>query len=275
MLVCQGVRHLPGNDSLRQPFDDGGLADTGLPDEHRVVLRPPRKDLHDPLNLVTPADHRVQLAIARQLSEVPAELIEPQWSRRWTSRWSAAAASPGVRARGRLLALYSGEQLDHGLADFVELRSELLQHLSRDAFTLANEPEEDVLSADVVVTKLQCLAERQLENLLCPRGERDVAARRLRPLPDDLDNLLTDRLEVDAEALETTSSDALALVDQPEEDVLGADVVVVEETSFFLSKDHDSSCPVREPLKHVFSPQKNLWRSIHSGASLSIAKGLV
>ena len=41
--------------------------------------------------------------------------------------------------------------------------------------------------------------------------------------------------EVDAEAFESAGSYALALMDQAEQDVLGADVVVVEQPGFFLS----------------------------------------
>ena len=61
----------------------------------------------------------------------------------------------------------------------MELRAEFLQHLSGDAFTLTDQTEKDVLGTDVVVTKLQRLSQRELENLLGTRSERDVAGRRL------------------------------------------------------------------------------------------------
>ena len=38
-LVAQVLRHVAGDDLLRQPFDDRRLADAGLADDHRVVLR--------------------------------------------------------------------------------------------------------------------------------------------------------------------------------------------------------------------------------------------
>ena len=37
-LVPQVLRHVAGDDLLRQAFDDRGLADAGLTDDHRVVL---------------------------------------------------------------------------------------------------------------------------------------------------------------------------------------------------------------------------------------------
>ena len=51
--------------------------------------------------------------------------------------------------------------------------------------------------------------------------------------------------------LERLGGDALALVDQPEQDVLGADVVVVEHPGLFLGQDDDATCAVGEPLEHV------------------------
>ena len=38
---------------------------------------------------------------------------------------------------------------------------------------------------------------------------------------------------------------------QPEQDVLGADVVVVEQQCFFLGVDHDTACGVGEPLEQL------------------------
>jgi hypothetical protein len=43
----------------------------------------------------------------------------------------------------------------------------------------------------------------------------------------------------------------LALVDQAQQDVLGADVVVVEPPGLFLRQDHHPPGPVRIPLKHL------------------------
>ncbi len=144
----------------------------------------------------------------------------------------------------------------------MELGAELLEHLGGHAFAFADQTEEDVLGPDVVVAELERLAQRQLEDLLRARRERDVAAGGLRALTDDLDDLLAHRFEADAEALETAGGDTFALVDQTEEDVLGSDVVVVEEPRFFLREHHHSPGPVGEPFKHSYSPRKRcgaLW----------------
>ena len=51
-LVGQEVRHVAVDDLLRQPFDDGRLADARLADEHRVVLGAAAEHLLDALDLV-------------------------------------------------------------------------------------------------------------------------------------------------------------------------------------------------------------------------------
>src|SRR5471030_3050452 len=51
LLVLQQLRHLVRRDARREALDDGSLADAGLADQYRVVLRAPRKDLHQPLDL--------------------------------------------------------------------------------------------------------------------------------------------------------------------------------------------------------------------------------
>ena len=183
--------------------------------------------------------------------------MRPNWS-----STSEVDGAPSARAAGggRLLALVAGEQLDDLLADPVEVGAELDQHLGGDALALADQAEQDVLGADVVVAELQRLAQRELEDLLGPRRERDVPGRRLLALADDLLDLLADGLERDAERLERLGGDALALVDQAEQDVLGADVVVVEHPGLFLGQDDNPPRAVGESLEHLFAPRERSGR---------------
>jgi hypothetical protein len=126
------------------------------------------------------------------------------------------ASSFGSRARGggglwlalALAALVARQQLDDLLAHSAEIGAELDQHLCGDALALADEAEQDVLGADVVVAQLQRLAQRQLEHLLGARGERDVARRRRAALADDL-------LDLAAHGFEEMPSDSMALAATP------------------------------------------------------------
>ena len=78
-----------------------------------------------------------------------------------------------------------------------------------------------------------------------------MAGGRLTAAPDDLLDLGADRVERDVERLERLGRHALTLVDQAEEDVLGADVVVVEAARLLLRQHDHSAGPVGEPLEHA------------------------
>ena len=245
LLVLERLGHVAAHDVLREALDDGRLADAGLADQHRVVLGAAGQHLHDPLDLLLAPDDRVELAVARRLREVAPELVEHRGAR--------GLALGGAAGGDRLLALVAGDELDDLLAHAVEVGAELVEDLGGDALALADQAEQDVLGADVVVAELQRLAQRQLQHLLGARRERDVARRGLLALADDLLDLGAHGLQRDAERLERLGRDTLTLVDQTQEDVLGADVVVVEHPCLFLGKDDHATGSVRESLEHVHS----------------------
>ena len=181
-------------------------------------------------------------------------------SRAWRVRLRPNSSSswlpPAARAPRRLalLAVVAGEQLDDRRADLLEIGAEVEQHLRGDALALADEAEQDVLGADVVVAELQRLAQRQLEHLLGARRERDVAGRHEGALADEVLDLRVDVLERDVERLERLGGDAVLLADQTEQQVLGADVVLVEHARFFLRVDDDPSRLLGESLEHGVLP---------------------
>ena len=82
LLGVQRLGHGALDDALREPLDDGGLADAGLTDQHRVVLGAPAEHLHHALDLALAPDDRVELLLARELGEVATELVEHERSRR-------------------------------------------------------------------------------------------------------------------------------------------------------------------------------------------------
>ncbi len=75
-LVLERLRHFAVDDALREPFDDRGLADARLADQHRIVLGPPLQDLDRAPDLVVAPDHRVELALARALGEIDRVLLQ-------------------------------------------------------------------------------------------------------------------------------------------------------------------------------------------------------
>ena len=75
-LVLQPLGHVAAHDAAGQSFDDGGLADAGLADEHRVVLRAARQHLDDAADLLVAADDRIELAAPGELGQVAAVPLE-------------------------------------------------------------------------------------------------------------------------------------------------------------------------------------------------------
>ena len=105
--------------------------------------------------------------------QAPVQRVEPR-----ESVIGQVGRCPAARARTRtlhVLALIPVQQLDHLLADPVQVRAQSHQHLGGHPVTLAEQPEQDVLGADVVMAELQRLTQRQRKHLLGPRRERDSA----------------------------------------------------------------------------------------------------
>jgi len=158
LFAPQGLGDLAGDDALRKALDDGGLAHARLTDQDRVVLRPPGQDLHDPLDLAFTPDDRVELVLPGELGEVAAELVQDR-----AAGGDVLGSGSGTGWRlFRACCLVAGQQLDHLLADTRQVGPEAYQHLGRDTLALPDEAKQHVLGADVVVTELERLSEREL-----------------------------------------------------------------------------------------------------------------
>ena len=59
-----------------EPFDDGRLADARLANQHRIVFRAPRENLHHAPNFFVAADYRIEFAAAREVGQVASVLLD-------------------------------------------------------------------------------------------------------------------------------------------------------------------------------------------------------
>ena len=132
-LVGQEVRHVPEADLLGEALHDGGLAHPGFADEHRVVLGAAAQHLLHALELVVTSDQRVERVLHRRFGEVAAEL--GQQRRLLPAR------------EGRLLV----QELDDVFAHGVEPHPLLHEDGGRHRALLAQDPQQEVFGADVVV----------------------------------------------------------------------------------------------------------------------------
>ena len=91
--------------------------------------------------------------------------------------------------------------------------------------------------------------------------------RGLLALADDLLDLAADSLQRDPQRLQRLRCDAFALVNQTQQDVLGADVVVVEHPGLFLRQDDHPAGTVGKSFEHRWLP------ALHSPSGTTDARG--
>ena len=155
-LVGEKVRHVAVDDLLREPLDDGRLADARLADEDGVVLRAAAQHLLHALELVVAADQRIELVLHRRLGQVAAEFGQ---QRRLLD----------ARQRGLLV-----QQLDDVLAHGVQAHPLFRQDGGGHRPFLAQDAEQQVLGADVVVQQPVSLFGRKLQHALGFGAERHL-----------------------------------------------------------------------------------------------------
>ena len=163
-LVAQRLGHFAGDHPLRQPFDDGGLADAGLTDQHRVVLLAPGQHFDGRLDLLRAADDRIELALARHLGEVARILVE---FRRVGRRLGAAILGPFA------------DHLAYLLAQRLRREAVTAQQVGRQTFAFLGEPDQEMLRPDIRVAEFVGGHESTAERILDTWRHADLAFERL------------------------------------------------------------------------------------------------
>ena len=100
------------------------------------------------------------------------------------------------------------------MADLVEVDAERLEDAGGDALALADEAEQQVLRADVVVAEPAGLVDGQLDDALRPRRQADLADDRAVAAADDELDRRPHLRQLDVHVLEHARGDALALADE-------------------------------------------------------------
>ena len=163
LLASQCFWHVVAHDLLCKTFDDRCLTNTWLTNEDWVVLGATRKNLHDAFHFALTTNYWVELVVFCQLREVATELIKNLTATFFL--WLVFCSSRCTFCFSRRT-LITRQQLNNLLTNTTEVGSKLDQYLSGYAFAFANKPKQNVFSADVVVAKLQCFAQREFENFL-------------------------------------------------------------------------------------------------------------
>ena len=103
-LVLQALGNIAAHDALGQSLHDRRLPDTGLADQHRVVLRAPGQHLDDATDLVVTPDDRIQLPLPRGFGEVAAVTLQRLVGRFRRRRGDALAAAHLTQGLQQLVA---------------------------------------------------------------------------------------------------------------------------------------------------------------------------
>ena len=126
------------------------------------------------------------------------------------------------------------QDVDDLRADLVQADPERLEDARGDTFALADQTQQQMLGADVVVIQATCFVNRQLDHLLGTRSQTNVARNRAVAATDDELDCAAHLVELDAEIAEDLGSNTFPLADETEQQVLGAYVVVVEALRLLL-----------------------------------------
>ena len=227
-LVRQEMRHVAVDDLLRQTFDDGGLADAGLADQHGVVLRPAAEHLLHAFELVFAADERIELVLHRRLGQIAAELGQ---QRRF------------LHPRQRRLLV---EERDDVLADGIEAHPLFEQDGRRHRALFAQDAEQEVFGADVVVQQAVGLFGGKLQHALGFGAERELdRGRHLLAEDRPAFDFLPDIFEREMGAGKNPAGQPFAFANQAEQQVLGLNRDASELTGLVTGEEENSSWPFR------------------------------
>ncbi len=138
------------DNALREAFDDSGLADAGLADEHRIIFCAPRQNLHHAADFIVPANHRIEFPAPGQLDQIAAVLFE--------------SAERGFRIlrSDAMAAAHRGERLQNGFAG----RPMLGEQFRGWIFTYRGDGQQNVLGGNIFILELLGLDKRAFQNFI-------------------------------------------------------------------------------------------------------------
>ena len=160
----EALRHVAAHDTLGQPFDDRGLADARVADQHRIVLGPTGQDLNDAADLVVAPDDRVELALPRGLRQVASVALQ------------GLVRGFGVAAGDPLAPAHLLQGAEHALA----AEPGVAQH-APDRAVVVQQGQQQVLDADVLVLQVARLGIGPVEQARQARGDVELVGARGRP----------------------------------------------------------------------------------------------
>ena len=154
----------------------------------------------------------------------------------------------------------SGVGVDwHRLAHGIPIDAHLHQCLHCNAVALAHNAEQQVLGGDIVLAELQCFAQGTFQHALGARRERDVASGGGHILVCDALDLLDGFFVTHVQTAQCLGGNAFAFADKAKQQVLGANVGLLQRACLFLCEHEHTAGFVGEFLEHVYPPPSNYY----------------
>ena len=244
----------PPIDALGKSLDDRRLANTRFAQQNGIVLGAAAENLNGPLNFTLAADDRIELVLFGKFGEVTAETVQGRRLRLAALRRRSPSDDIDFASTTVAFATFQTvtEQVQHFFADLFQLEAQIHQDLGCHAFLLAQQPQQDVLGAHVVVVQVACLFHRILDDLLGTRRLRQLAHRdHFWSALDQLLDFQANLAEIDVQVLQHVGGDAAAFFDQSQQDVLGADILVVESLRLLVRQLHHLSGSIGKSFVHL------------------------
>ncbi len=117
---------------------------------------------------------------------------------------------------------------------------------------LAQQAEQKVFRAYIIVIQVPGFLDGVFDDFLGPGGLGQLAhGDHVRAALDQFFDFQADLAQIHVEVLQHVGADAAAFLDQAEQDVLRADVFVVEALGFLVGQGHDLARPIRKSFEHV------------------------
>ena len=128
------------------------------------------------------------------------------------------------------------EQANDMAAHFGQIDTKIFQNSGRNAFTFANQPEQQMLRADVVVTQLPGFIPGQFEHSFSSWCKRNFNSDKAGSATDDLLYFDARIFEIDSHRFECLGGDAGAFANQSQQDLLGAHKIVAQPCALLLAQ---------------------------------------
>ena len=213
LLVLQALRHVAVDDAQRQALDDGGLADAGFADQHRIVLGAPRQHLDGAADFLVAADHRIELAVARGLGQVAGIFLQRIVGVLGRRRVGGAAFAQGFDRRVEVLRRNPG----------------IGQNLSGVAALVRRQRQQQPFDGDIAVAGLLAGLLGGIEDARQSRVEIDLpgpAAGNLRPLGKRRFGRRQRGARIAAGAIDQARGEPFRVVEQNLEQMLGCELLM-------------------------------------------------